>query len=79
MCWATRVRYTTSADLLDDLTASLADQTLPKRVRYYARFDLLIIDEFGFDHIERKQSPAGRQPASTRSSTPAAANARRPW
>jgi DNA replication protein DnaC len=51
------VCYTTSAGLLDDLTASLADQTLPKRVRHYARFDLLLIDEFGFDHIERKQSP----------------------
>lgn len=51
------VRYTTSAGLLADLTASLADQTLPKQIRYYARFDLLIIDEFGFDHIERQQSP----------------------
>jgi DNA replication protein DnaC len=51
------IRYTTSAGLLEDLTASLADQTLPKRIRYYARFDLLIIDEFGFDHIERQQSP----------------------
>jgi hypothetical protein len=29
-----RVRYTTSADLLEDLRASLADQTLPRRVRY---------------------------------------------
>ena len=51
------VRYTTSAALLNDLTASLADQTLPERVRYYARFDLLIIDEFGFDQIERSESP----------------------
>lgn len=51
------VRYTTSAGLLEDLTASLADQTLPKQIRYYGRFDLLIIDEFGFDHIERQQSP----------------------
>jgi DNA replication protein DnaC len=51
------VRYTTSASLLEDLTASLADQTLPSRIRHYARFDLLIIDEFGFDHIERQQSP----------------------
>lgn len=51
------VLYTTSAGLLEDLTASLADQTLPRRIRYYARFDLLIIDEFGFDHIERQQSP----------------------
>jgi DNA replication protein DnaC len=51
------VRYTTSARLLTDLTASLADQTLPQRVRYYARFDLLVIDEFGFDKIERTASP----------------------
>jgi DNA replication protein DnaC len=51
------VRYTTSARLLTDLTASLADQTLPQRVRYYARFDLLVIDEFGFDRIERTASP----------------------
>jgi len=51
------VRYTTSAELLIDLTASLADQTLPQRVRYYARFDLLVIDEFGFDKIERTASP----------------------
>src|SRR5205085_1201833 len=52
-----RVRYTTSAALLEDLTASLADQTLPARVRYYAGFDLLIIDEFGFEHLERAQAP----------------------
>ena len=51
------VRYTTSAALLTDLTASLADQTLPKQVRYYAHFDLLVIDEFGFEMIERKSSP----------------------
>jgi DNA replication protein DnaC len=51
------VFYTTSARLLEDLTKSLADQTLPQRIRHYARFDLLLIDEFGFDHIERKQSP----------------------
>ena len=50
-----RVRYTTSAALLKDLTASLADQTLPQRLRYYKRFDLLIIDEFGFDKIERTE------------------------
>jgi len=52
-----RVRYTTSAGLLADLTSRLADQTLPERVRYYARFDLLIIDEFGFDKIERGDTP----------------------
>jgi DNA replication protein DnaC len=52
-----RVRYITSADLINDLTASLADKTLAQRLRYYARFDLLIIDEFGFDKIERAESP----------------------
>ena len=52
-----RVRYTTSAELLAKLTASLADRTLPKRLRYYARFDWLIIDEFAFDKIERSETP----------------------
>jgi DNA replication protein DnaC len=52
-----RVRYTTSAELLEDLRASLADQTLPSRLREYASFDLLIIDEFGFDRLERLESP----------------------
>lgn len=51
-----RVRYTTSADLLRDLTASLADHSLPQRLRYYSNFELLIIDEFGFDKIERAES-----------------------
>jgi DNA replication protein DnaC len=56
-----RVRYTTSAGLLEDLTAALADQTLPRRLRYYAGFDLVILDEFGFDRIERTEA---RQAAS---------------
>jgi DNA replication protein DnaC len=52
-----KVRYTTSAALLEDLRSSLADQTLPARIRHYARFDLLIIDEFGFDRLERQEAP----------------------
>ena len=36
-----RVMYRTSADLLADLTASLADKTLPARLRRYASPDLL--------------------------------------
>jgi len=52
-----RVLYRTSAALLSDLTASLADKTLPTRLRFYARPDLLIIDEFGFDRIERTECP----------------------
>jgi DNA replication protein DnaC len=52
-----RVLYRTSAELLTDLTASLADKTLPARLRYYANPDWLIIDEFGFDKIERIECP----------------------
>jgi DNA replication protein DnaC len=52
-----RVRYATSAALLQDLRASLADQTLPQRVRYDARCDLLVLDEFGFERIERAEAP----------------------
>ena len=51
-----RVRYTTSADLITDLNASLADQSLPQVLRRYAnRPDWLIIDEFGFEKIEREE------------------------
>lgn len=52
-----RVRYVTSAELLLELGQSLADGTMPGRVRYYARFELLIIDEFGFDKLEREENP----------------------
>jgi len=52
-----RVLYRTSAQLLTDLTASLADKTLPARLRRYASPDWLIIDEFGFDRIERVECP----------------------
>jgi hypothetical protein len=51
------VRYTTSAKLLQDLTAALADQTLPARLSDWTRFEWLIIDEFGFDRLERTLSP----------------------
>jgi DNA replication protein DnaC len=52
-----RVRYITSGELLEDLTAALADQTVHDRVRFYAKFSLLIIDEFGFDRTERAVCP----------------------
>jgi DNA replication protein DnaC len=52
-----RVLYTTSGLLLEELTAALADQTIHDRVRFYARPELLIIDEFGFDRIERGACP----------------------
>ena len=52
-----RVRYETSASILEVLTAALADRTLPRRLRYYAKFDLVILDEVGFDRVERLESP----------------------
>lgn len=52
-----RVLYRTSAEVLTDLTASLADKTLPARLLRYASPDLLIIDEFGFDQIECTECP----------------------
>lgn len=52
-----RVRYSRSATLLTKLAASLADQTLPQKIRELAGYDLLVIDEFGFDRIERQEHP----------------------
>ena len=67
-----KVKYVTSGELLEDLTAALADQTIHDRIRFYARFDLLIIDEFGLD-LHRTQPLARKPPAyGTKSSTRAA-------
>jgi len=52
-----RVLYRTSAQLLNELNASRADKTLPLRLRRYQRPELLIIDEFAFDKVERLESP----------------------
>jgi DNA replication protein DnaC len=49
-----RVRYATSAGLLQKFTAALADGTCSRMLDDYARFDLLLIDEFGFDRLERE-------------------------
>lgn len=32
-------------------------KTLPSELRYYRSFDLLIIDEFGFDKLEHREYP----------------------
>lgn len=52
-----RVRYETSASLIEALNQARAIKTLPMKVRYYCSWDLLIIDEFGFDKLERKDVP----------------------
>jgi DNA replication protein DnaC len=56
-CLELSVFYITSGDLLKDLTAALADQTIHDRIRFYSKFRLLIIDEFGLDRIERSLCP----------------------
>lgn len=50
-----RVFYTTAAQMLTQLTAALADKTLRETLRRYANWQLLIIDEFGFDRVERDE------------------------
>jgi DNA replication protein DnaC len=49
-----RVRYATSAELLQKFTEALADGSFNRMLKEYARFDLLLIDEFGFDRLERE-------------------------
>jgi DNA replication protein DnaC len=52
-----RVRYETSASLIEALNEARAIKALTPKVRYYCSWDLLIIDEFGFDKLERKEVP----------------------
>lgn len=52
-----RVLYTTSAQMLLRLTAALADKSLAETLRFYAKWELLLVDEFGFDRIEREDCP----------------------
>jgi DNA replication protein DnaC len=52
-----RVRYATSAKLLREFTAASADGTFERTLDWYARLDLLLIDEFGFDRQERAAQP----------------------
>jgi DNA replication protein DnaC len=49
-----RVRYATSAKLLQEFTAALADGSFGGMLEEYGRIDLLLIDEFGFDRLERE-------------------------
>lgn len=52
-----RVYFTTSAQMLIQLTAALADKSLNDTLKRYASWDLLLVDEFGFDRIEREECP----------------------
>ena len=52
-----RVRYETSASLIEELNKARAVKNLAAKVRAYCAFDLLIIDEFGFERMERQEVP----------------------
>jgi DNA replication protein DnaC len=48
--------YTTAADMLGELLASLADDTMDKKLKRYLSPDILLIDEVGFDRIEQQNA-----------------------
>lgn len=52
-----RTRYSTSADMLVTLSASLATGSIAEAVKPYVRPELLIIDEVGLDRPERETLP----------------------
>ena len=52
-----RTRYTSSADMLATLAASLAMGTLADALKPYVRPELLIVDEVGLDRPERDSQP----------------------
>lgn len=48
-----RCRYTLAADMLADLFSGLADGSLSKKLKQYTAPEILLIDELGFDRLER--------------------------
>jgi len=51
-----RCRYTTAADMLTELMASLADQSFHQKLKQYTCPDILLIDELGFDRLEQQDT-----------------------
>jgi DNA replication protein DnaC len=49
-----RERYASVAKLLQEFTAASADGTFSRVLADSAQLDLLLIDEFGFDRLERE-------------------------
>jgi len=47
-----RVRYTTTAALVNELVEAAAEHRLSRAVGHYARLDLLCLDEFGYLHLD---------------------------
>lgn len=49
------MRYARCVDLLDDLHAGLADGSYPKRLKAWARPDLLVIDDVGLGQVKKRE------------------------
>jgi DNA replication protein DnaC len=49
-----RLRYARCVDLLDDLYAGLADNTYARRLKTWARPELLIIDDVGLGQVKKR-------------------------
>ena len=47
-----RVRYTTAAQLVNELAEAADERTLSRLVARYGRLDLLCLDEFGYVHLD---------------------------
>jgi DNA replication protein DnaC len=50
-----RGRFYNAQDLLDEVYASLADQTTPKVIKRLANYDILVIDELGYLTLRSEQ------------------------
>ena len=50
------VLYTSCADMMTTLFASLADNTLGDAIKRYVRPQLLLVDDLGYDPIEQEQA-----------------------
>lgn len=51
-----RVLYTTCANMMVDLHASLADSSLLRRLKHYSAPELLLIDDLGYDPLEQEHA-----------------------
>ncbi len=51
-----RCLYTAAAGMLKELMAALSDDSLDKKLKYYSKPEILLIDEIGFDRIEQQSA-----------------------
>lgn len=51
-----RCRYTTATDMLTNLLAGRADNTLTNKLKNYLSPEVLLIDEVGFDRLEQQDA-----------------------